>query len=291
MPIDTSSYYPEVDGPEGDKDKESLNSRHDSLFGTSQQPLSASSSPEEGAMPKNNLQDYILSKQGATYSEDGSVTLYSKEDKCEKTLEKIADQFSHIISWLLVPLIMPVVGILYIFRLSILDVVPAGMQTAVTFVIAGINFFAPMLLIFLLKILGVVNDVGLNQQKERAIPYIITALCYGGSAWFVASRGAPVWVAMFFCGGVVASLINMAITFKWKISAHAAAIAGVVALLIRLQRDVAAEPKLFLWLILTVGAAGLLGSARIWLGRHTVWQVLAGYAVGFCSVFFMMYIH
>ena len=34
--------------------------------------------------------------------------------------------------------------------------------------------------------------------------------------------------------------------------------------------------------------SGLLGSARIWLGRHTVWQVVAGYAVGFCSVFFLM---
>ena len=165
------------------------------------------------------------------------------------------------------------------------------MQTAVTLVIAGINFIAPMILILLLKLLGLVQDVGLNGQKERTLPYIITALCYGASAWFVASRGAPLWVDMFFCGGVVASLINMIINFKWKISAHAAAVAGLIALLIRMQRDVAVESHLFLWLIITVGAAGLLGSARIWLGRHTVWQVLAGYLVGFCSVFFMMAIH
>ena len=269
MPIDTSSYYPEVNGPDNQRREDSINGVHDSLF---------------GSRPKVEeifIEEVIEEKPKPQPEKPVNVTGW----------EKVADICSHILSWVLVPILIPVFGILFIFRLSILDVIPAGMQTAVTFVIAGINFFAPMLLIFLLKILGVVQDVGLNGQKERAIPYIITALCYGGSAWFVASRGAPVWVAMFFCGGVVAALVNLAINFKWKISAHAAAIAGLVALLIRLQRDVAVEPKLFIWLLITVGAAGLLGSARVWLGRHTVWQVLAGYMVGFCSVFFMMSIH
>ncbi|MCH5228955.1 MAG: phosphatase PAP2 family protein [Muribaculaceae bacterium] len=269
MPIDTSSYYPEIDPPNGENKEDSLNGVHDSLFGD-----------------KKKITETLI------IEEMGDVDLSNEPPhKEDSRLENIATTVSHILSWLLVPLIMPVFGILFILRLSILDVIPAGVQTAVTFVIAGINFFAPILLIFLLKVLGLIDDVGLNGRKERAIPYIITALCYGGSAWFVASRGAPVWVAMFFAGGAVASLINLAINFKWKISAHAAAIAGLVALLIRLQRDVAVEPQLFVWLIITVGMSGLLGSARIWLNRHTVWQVLAGYMVGFCSVFFMMYIH
>lgn len=269
MPIDTSSYYPEVNGPDGEKREGSLNGVHDSLFGRA--PV---------------VEEIIIEETRS----DAPPPPPNIEEK-ENIWEKAADNVSHILSWILVPIIMPVFGILFIFRLSVLDVIPSNLQTAVTFVIAGINFFAPMLLIFLLKLLGVVQDVGLNGQKERMVPYIITALCYGGSAWFVASRGAPVWVAMFFCGGVVAALVNMTINFKWKISAHAAAIAGIIALLIRMQRDVAVEPRLFAWLIITVGAAGLLGSARVWLGRHTVWQVLAGYVVGFCSVFFMMYIH
>lgn len=269
MPIDTSSYYPEVNGPEGQKKEDSLNGIHDSLFGKPPVVEEIVVIEEDSENPQ--LKETGPSKPGAW--------------------EKIADKVSHFLSWALVPILMPVYGIIFIFRLSVLDAVPPGMQTAVIFVIAGINFFAPMLLILLLKFLGIVQDVGLNGQKERAIPYIITALCYGGSAWFVASRGAPVWVAMFFCGGVVASLVNLAINFKWKISAHAAAIAGIVALLIKLQRDVAVEPELFTWLIITVGAAGLLGSARLWLERHTVWQVLAGFMVGFCSVFLMMYIH
>lgn len=288
MPIDTSSYYPEVEGPDGPKPGESLNKIHSSLFGDSKVDTDTTENnsvtiSDKKSSEENCLKDSLMSEP--------MQNIDPKPVSDKKGWEQMADSFSHMISWLLVPLLMPVFGILFIFRLSVLDVVSPGAQTAVTFVIAGINFFAPMLLIFLLKVMGVVQDVGLNGQKERAIPYVITAICYGCSAWFVASRGAPVWVAMFFCGGVVASLVNLAINFKWKISAHAAAIAGIVALLIRLQKDVAVESQLFVWLLITVGMAGLLGSARVWLNRHTVWQVLAGYAVGFCSVFFMMYIH
>ena len=274
MPIDTSSYYPEVNPPQGEKNGDSFNGVHDSLFGKSNTP----------ALESNDKEDKLNSPENP-----GTLNTPTK-DNDNFGWEKCVTLFSHFLSWIFVPLIIPVYGIIFIFRLSVLDVIPADLQTAVIFVIAGINFLAPMLLIYVLKSLKLIEDVGLNGQKERAIPYIITALCYGGSAWFVASRGAPVWVAMFFVGGVVASLINFAINFKWKISAHAAAIAGLVALLIRLQRDVAVEPQLFVWLIITVGCVGLLGSARVWLGRHTVWQVLAGYAVGFCSVFFMMFI-
>lgn len=269
MPIDTTSYYPEVNGPEGEKKEDSLNGRYNSLFGET----CTKEVEEENEINRGNPE-----------------TMPEFPEKIS-TWEKLADNISHVLSWIFVPLIMPVFGILFIFRLSVLDVIPAGLQTAVTFVIAGINFVAPMLLIFLLKLLGVVNDVGLNGRKERSFPYLITALCYGASAWFVASRGAPIWVTMFFCGGVAASLLNLLINFKWKISAHAAAIAGIVALLIRMQRDVAVESRLFVWLLITIGAAGLLGTARVWLERHTVWQVLAGYLVGFCSVFFLMYIH
>ena len=60
-----------------------------------------------------------------------------------------------------------------------------------------------------------------------------------------------------------------------------------MALLICIEKDGFARPELFGWLIASIIVSGLLGSARVWLGRHTVWQVLAGYAVGFCSVFFL----
>ena len=270
MPIDTSSYYPEVNGPD-EKDKNSLNGRHSSLFGDPK-PIDK---PE-----KREIE-----------APAAEVAVAKTNKKASNSSEKVTEIFCSILSWLLVPMLMPVYGIIFIFKLSVLDMVAPGMQNAFTFIIAGINFFIPALVIILLKNLGVIQDIALNGRKERLIPYMVSIICLGTSAWFLGSRGAPVWMCMFFTGGAVAGLVNLIINFKWKISAHSAGIAGIIALLIRLEKDMNVEPQLFIWLLITIGAAGLLGSARIWLQRHTLWQVIAGYAVGFLSVFFMMAIH
>lgn len=269
MPIDTSSYYPEVPSPDGD-DSFSLNKREGGLFGMPE--------PMPGPDDKKETEPPVPSTP--------STQKWSKDDP-ESPLEKAVTGISHLLSWVLVPLLMPVYGLMLAFGLSVLDVTPMHLRVNFTMIVAGITVAIPMILVVVLKKFGLVDDIGLNNRKERLIPYIITIIAYGAAAWFMAAKHAPLWLSMFFAGGAVAALINLLINFRWKISAHAAGIAGVVALLIRIAKDGYPEPELFTWLLITIGLAGLLGSARVWLGRHTVWQVVAGYAVGFCSVFFL----
>lgn len=270
MPIDTSSYYPEVPSQGNGNDSYSLNSRRVGLFGDTAERSDAEEKPSSPppAEPQN--------PSGGNRRKDD-----------EDAAGRVVTAFSSIISWLFVPLLMPVYGLILAFGLSILDLAPIGMRVNYTLIVAGINVVVPLLLFSLLKKMGIIDDIGLNGQKERLIPYIVTVVCFGVTAWLMASKGSPLWLSMFFAGGAVAALINLLINFKWKISAHAAGIAGVVALLVRIAKDGSPEPELFFWLIISLVAAGLLGSARVWLGRHTVWQVMAGYAVGFASVFFL----
>lgn len=276
MPIDTSSYYPEVPSPDGQDNPYSLNNRKGGLFGDQPEPQ-----PEP-----ESAHDTELSHKPA----QPPASHPSKDDE-ESDGEKVITGVSHFLSWALVPLLMPVYGLILAFGLSILDIIPMGMRIGFTLIVAGICVVIPMGLILLLKKFGFIEDVGLNGRKERLIPYILTMTSFGVTAWFMASKGAPLWLSLFFAGGAVAALINTVINFWWKISAHAAGIAGVVALLIRIEKEGSAEPELFFWLILSIALTGLLGSARVWLGRHSVWQVLAGYVVGFCSVFFLTMIH
>lgn len=270
MPIDTSSYYPEVPSPNGD-DSYSLNNRGGGLFGSSE--------PEQ--KPEHIPENHPDPEPAAPPALKGS------KDDPESPMEKAITAFSHFLSWVLVPLLMPVYGLILAFSLSVLDVAPMGMRINFTLIVAGITCVIPMILVVLLKKLGFVHDLGLNNRSERPIPYIIMIVAYGITAWFMASRHAPLWLSMFFAGGAVAAFVNLIINFEWKISAHAAGIAGIVALLIRIAKDGYPEPEIYVWLLVAIGLAGLLGSARIWLGRHTVWQIVAGYAVGFCSVFFL----
>lgn len=199
-------------------------------------------------------------------------------------LERWITRFSHLISWIFVPLLMPVYGIMLIFSLSFLAYAPFGTKLLFTLIVFGANFLVPMLLVLLLKKLGIIEDVGLNGRKERLIPYIITVVCLAGTGLFLYLKMAPVWVAMFYAGGALAGLINLLVNFRWKISAHAAGIAGVVAMLIQVIKEGPASGSMVGWIVGAIICAGLLGSARIWLGRHTLMQVLAGSAVGFLSV-------
>lgn len=199
----------------------------------------------------------------------------------------LLDGFAHLLSWVLVPLMMPVYGIMMAFGCSLLTFMPTGTKIVFTLITLGITVAVPSLLVILLKRMGLVDDLGLNGRKERLIPYIISIISLGATGAFMWIKGAPMWLVMFYAGGMAAGLVNMLINFRWKISAHAAGIAGVVALMIRLIRDGYPQENALLWLLIWILLAGVLGSSRVWLGRHTVWQVLAGYAVGFTSVILM----
>lgn len=194
-------------------------------------------------------------------------------------------------SWVLVPLLMPVYGIILIMCLSVLTYVSPSAKLFTTGVLFGINVALPMVLIYMLKFMGIVHDVALNGRKERLLPYIISMTGFVLSAWYLSSRGAPHWVWIMFAGGGVTALINMIVNFKWKISAHSAGIAGVVAMIFVINSLGTPQHQMIWWIVGLLLTAGLLGSSRIYLGRHTLFQVLAGYLSGFIPVYvFGMYL-
>ena len=130
------------------------------------------------------------------------------------------DMAASFISWVLVPLMMPVYASWMLISLSPLDALPTSAKAGFMAIIFGINVLVPMLLVYLLKLFGLVQDVGLNNRKERLLPYIITILAFSASAWFVAVKGAPLWIVMFFAGGGVAGLISFLINFRLPLTAE-----------------------------------------------------------------------
>lgn len=215
----------------------------------------------------------------------GERTERTESEETTETDRTIWAKISHLISWLMVPMLMPVYGILLIFGLSILNFTSAGTRLVFASIIFGVNVAIPAIIIVVLKRIGVVQDLGLNGRKERLIPYIVSIAALCVTAWFLADKQAPAWAWLFYIGGAIGGVINLIVNCWWKISAHAAGVAGIVALLVRIGRDGIPQGDLMLWLLIWILLAGLTGSARLYLRRHTFWQVMAGYAVGFLSVY------
>lgn len=292
MKLDTSSYYPKSPLDDDDPDYSAYQPGHKS--GHKSEPAHEPGHDDNSGLesdPVRTIENTIAEGDRQAAVIDDESTVYDPEqpytDEPETAAEHAVTSAATAVSWLLVPLLMPVYGIILIFSLSILQFVPAAPRLTFIGLVALIDVALPAMLVLLLKKLGMIQDIGLNGRKERLIPYIISILCMGGTAWLLWSKQFPVWVAMFYVAGAVAALVELIINFRWKISVHAAGIAGIVALLIRMSHLPYFNPALDTWLIIAILCAGLVGSSRLWLHRHTLWQVLAGYAVGFCSVYFL----
>lgn len=199
--------------------------------------------------------------------------------------ERFLTGVSNFLSWIFVPMMMPVYGAIIAFTLSILSFNMLSVRVLFIGLVAGINLMLPISVIIILKRVGVLSDYGVNRRSERSLPYLIGIVCLIATAVLLYFKHAPLWFVAFYVGGALAGIIELLVNLRWKISAHAAGVAGVVALLSYLVLYDFTLPSAFGWLVASVAIAGLVGSARILLGKHSVWQVLAGYAVGFAAVY------
>lgn len=233
----------------------------------------------------------VSTPEPADIKADDKITKekYSKE-QLPTEAESIFTSICHWISWLLVPLLMPVYAAMLAFSQTILAFSSFATRLAFVAIIALINLGVPTAAVLLFKRIGLVKDLGLNDQKERTLPYVVCILCLAFTSAFMAFKGAPDWFVMFFAGSALTGVIEVIVNRWWKISVHAAGAAGITAMLLHLLMFEYSLPSTYMWLMISIGLAGLLGTARVWLRRHTLWQVLAGYAVGFCSIFFIMMI-
>lgn len=200
-------------------------------------------------------------------------------------------KFSEILSAVFSPLLAPTYGMILAAFLTILRFLPANLlwtAIGITFVITAL---VPVGAIIALYRAGIIKDPGLNERTERYIPYGVVILCYLGCGFFFFKANAPLWLPMFFVGGAVATMINVIVNRWWKISAHGAAMGGMVALMFRIVASHYALFNMNVWLSAVVIAAGLVMTARVYLGRHTLGQVLAGCANGFICVYLLSMIH
>lgn len=196
-------------------------------------------------------------------------------------MHAIARFFSTILS----PLLMPTYGIFLVLWVSILNYLPIGTRLLVLLVVFGITCLLPMVVIAILHNLKIIQDKRLISRQERWFPYIATILCYIATGFYLTHIHMQQWAVVFLWGGTVACIVSLIVNCWWKISAHMAGIGGVLAFVVHLQNDGLGSFDL-LWLICAIIIlSGCLGTSRVYMKRHTLGQVIAGFFNGYICVF------
>lgn len=206
----------------------------------------------------------------------------------DNTNKSTATRTSQIISDVLSPLLIPTYAYTIMMWLTPLVILPERTRLVTMAVIALITAAVPTAAILSLRRLGRISDIAISDPRQRIIPFSLALLCYIAAAWYTHSVHAPWWVSRFFIGAGVAVAIAMAVTLRWKISAHATAIAGMTGMIIWLafRHLLLLQPMIVITVAIML--CGVVCSCRLVLRRHTFAQVGAGFLLGLSCVIAVM---
>ena len=200
------------------------------------------------------------------------------------SVNKFIAGMANFLSTVFTPLLMPTYGIFLALWVSVLCLLPYGTRVTTIFMCMGITCILPLIFLSVLRHFKLVKDLHVNVHEQRLLPYLFTTLCYAIAAYYLFFKHSPQWLVMFMVGSALTVLVMALINLKWKISAHLAGIGGIIALIYQIHVMGLSAFDLF-WLLSTIIIlAGMLGSSRLILRRHSIWQVLAGVIVGFLCV-------
>jgi membrane-associated phospholipid phosphatase len=179
------------------------------------------------------------------------------------------------LSNILHPLLMLTYAAILIFSSTYLCMLPTRVKLLTVSEVLTFTCLMPIACILLLYKFNIVGHWALRNRADRALPLLINAVAYGVCTFLLHTQGLPQWALTFYIGATILAFICWAISFWWKISAHAAGIGGAMTVSYILYRTFPLTFPLWLPLLLIV-LTGLLCSIRVYLGRHTMAQVLAG---------------
>lgn len=183
------------------------------------------------------------------------------------------------ISWVLHPFVLPVYVMVLVLTRTVFALYPADLKLYLGAVVTLYTILLPLLSLGLLKSMGRVSDWRIDLRRERIGPLAIGIVCYLLCALTIARIPSAVFLRKFMVAAACCEGLCLVVTLRWKISLHLAAMGAVVALLVLMSLAGAGD---MMWpLSVAVVCSGLLASARLYLGCHNAWQVLAGFGGGF----------
>ena len=166
---------------------------------------------------------------------------------------------ARVVSMVFTPFYLPIVGLMALFFLSYLSLMPTAYKLQVLTLVYFFTILLPTVLIHLYRKYNGWNLIELGHREKRMVPYVISILCYFFCVYIMDMLHIP-----HFMGTIVSAALAI----------------QIVCALINVW-----------WLCLVMILAGVMGTSRMILRQHSLAQVVAGFWVGvICSVLGLLYL-
>ncbi|MEJ6588706.1 MAG: hypothetical protein QNL43_02785 [Crocinitomicaceae bacterium] len=197
-----------------------------------------------------------------------------------------------VISWVFLPLFMPIYGLcitLY-FPSEEIDIsrpslylLTEELKSQILFLFLVFVTIAPGISFILMYRRGLLSSVEMDQRRERLFPlFVMFSYCI--LLFFLFWKKAPnnvlpIYIYSLPLTGAIVALIFIAFTSKFKISLHAAGAGILTGYLIAFSSNQIEFNNGLI--ILSFLLSGIILSARLFLKKHTPFEVYFGWGVAF----------
>lgn len=186
---------------------------------------------------------------------------------------------SRITSIVFHPLLIPTWGFLLLsvsgFYFAIL---PWSVKRILLLIVFLFTFLLPALSIWLLS-LSQRSDLNMEKSTDRILPLLMSSLFYYTGYQILERMPLFPIFNLFLIASILVQIALVILSLWWKISAHSAAMGGLIGGFIAISFRVQQHSLPLLALLILV--AGMVGSARLILSKHTSWEVYTGFTLGF----------
>ncbi len=190
-------------------------------------------------------------------------------------------RFAKAITYLFHPLFIPTYAFLLMFaqKSYLAYRIPGTAKLYLLGFVVSLTLIFPLVLIYLLKRIDVIQDLKMPDKESRVYPYIICSVFYYTTYHLFNGLQLPSIYSTFILGVTIISIVALIINFWWKISIHMLAIGGLTAAFFSIS--VIFNLQIIYLVLLLFLISGLVGFARLRLNSHNQFQVYLGFILGF----------
>ena len=169
-------------------------------------------------------------------------------------------------------------GFVALFLFTYLSLLPWSFKALILLIVLLGTLLLPRLTIRFWRQTNGLKLHHLRLREHRFFPYLVFLLFYAFTLHFLARFHLPFYMSGILVSSLMIQSACLLINIWWKISVHSAGAGGIIGALVAFSFLFNFNP--IWWLSLCIIIAGLVGSSRMLLRQHTLWQVLAGIFLG-----------
>ena len=199
----------------------------------------------------------------------------------------MSERIARIISVIFHPVLIPTIGMFLLMNSGFyFDLLLWEAKRFVLLVVFFTTCILPMLSVAVLS-LNPRFDINMPGNRDRLIPLLSASVFYYLGFILLRKVQAVPEFKLFMLASVLVLVVLLVVSLKWKISNHMAAIGGLSGTLFALSFRNGVNPVYSVLIVVLL--SGLIGTARLILGKHDLKQLIAGYGLGFIVLYLVLY--